>query len=524
MDITSNSKIILYSSFNSIFSSKFCGSKAIDYLCSLDAGNLCIILKSDEVDSNIRVYEQIFRRLLKSVHDYHSNIVISSSSSSNNSIDGNISLQQQQQQQQQRSPLQLYILLEEERSSNTAAVESLEDHTNDDVAVHYNKVLDEFLSTIWNNDYVDDNVPSTTAIISLSDVLQLNIVPVKQTELSSIVKANAIFTNPNYPLSSSSSSIVRHQIAPLLYSKWKSISSELHPILSNLQKQSLYKIELAYIAGLTQADIIISQWQNRVTSGKLIGKFATRLSELLLNIKNDYNKNIINNMKNNKGGSNSIIRERSERLKLLNDYILIAGERLFRQQIIIIEYVIINKFRDNLLLLLQNNNEIESNVDDDSDSSNNLRESEQNLLRKCIFEYKTKISDLEDEKLNLILTEEKVNEFTTILTTVLSEFPESSIAKLSEIKKIEKQMKKKSKGNNSGRGRKRKGIAKLLGVSFQLVGMLRPPGFGNLQGYIGYASSLLGFPLDLLLGIQNDGDSPEVRIMMLNRYLDRGDR
>ena len=85
-------------------------------------------------------------------------------------------------------------------------------------------------------------------------------------------------------------------------------------------------------------------------------------------------------------------------------------------------------------------------------------------------------------------------------------------------------MKKKSKGNNSGRGRKRKGIAKLLGVSFQLVGMLRPPGFGNLQGYIGYASSLLGFPLDLLLGIQNDGDSPEVRIMMLNRYLDSGDR
>lgn len=512
MDITSNSKIILYSSFNSIFSSKFCGSKAIDYLCSLDSGNLCIILKSDEVDSNIRVYEQIFRRLLKSVHDYHSNIVISSSSSSNNSIDGNISLQQQQQ----RSPLQLYILLEEERSSNSAAVSSLEDHTNDDlVAVHYNKVLYEFLSTIWTDDYVRDNFPSTTAIISsLSDVLQLNIVPVKQSELSTIVNANAIFTNSNYPVSSSSSSIVRHQIAPLLYSKWKSISSELHPILSNLQKQSLYKIELAYVAGLTQADIIISQWQNRVTSGKIIGKFATRLSELLLNIKNDYNKNVISNI-NNKSGS-SIIRERSERLKLLNDYILIAGERLFRQQIIIIEYVIINKFRDNLLLLLQSNNEIESNVDD-NDSSNNLRESEQNLLRKCIFEYKTKISDLEDEKLNLILTEEKVNEFTTILTTVLSEFPESSIAKLSEIKKIEKQMKKKSKGNNSGRGRKRKGIAKLLGVSFQLVGMLRPPGFGNLQGYIGYASSLLGFPLDLLLGIQNDGDSPEVRIMMLNR-------
>ena len=111
MDITSNSKIILYSSFNSIFSSKFCGSKAIDYLCSLDSGNLCIVLKSDEVDSNIRVYEQIFRRLLKSVYDYHhSNIISSSSGSNNNSSDSNIT------QQQQRPPLQLYILLEEELS------------------------------------------------------------------------------------------------------------------------------------------------------------------------------------------------------------------------------------------------------------------------------------------------------------------------------------------------------------------------------------------------------------------------
>jgi hypothetical protein len=36
--------------------------------------------------------------------------------------------------------------------------------------------------------------------------------------------------------------------------------------------------------------------------------------------------------------------------------------------------------------------------------------------------------------------------------------------------------------------------------------MLRPPGFGNLQGYLGYATSLLGLPLDLLLGVHNDGN------------------
>jgi hypothetical protein len=63
---------------------------------------------------------------------------------------------------------------------------------------------------------------------------------------------------------------------------------------------------------------------------------------------------------------------------------------------------------------------------------------------------------------------------------------------------------------STGRGRKRKGLAKALGVSLSLVGMLRPPGFGNLQGFVGYATSLLGLPLDLMVGVQNDGDSPEV--------------
>ena len=56
--------------------------------------------------------------------------------------------------------------------------------------------------------------------------------------------------------------------------------------------------------------------------------------------------------------------------------------------------------------------------------------------------------------------------------------------------------------------KKKKGRAVNLGLS--LVGMLRPPGYGNLQGFAGYSTGLFGLPLDLLLGVQNDGDSPEV--------------
>eukprot|EP01035_Chromulina_nebulosa_P018117 gene18117-23771_t len=40
--------------------------------------------------------------------------------------------------------------------------------------------------------------------------------------------------------------------------------------------------------------------------------------------------------------------------------------------------------------------------------------------------------------------------------------------------------------------------------------MFRPPGYGNLQGYANYATSLAGLPFDLLFGVQNDGESPEI--------------
>ena len=42
--------------------------------------------------------------------------------------------------------------------------------------------------------------------------------------------------------------------------------------------------------------------------------------------------------------------------------------------------------------------------------------------------------------------------------------------------------------------------------------MFRPPGTGGLQGFAGYSTGIFGLPLELLLGVQNDGDSPDVSI------------
>lgn len=63
------SKVILHSTFDRMYSSYFCGSKAIDFQCSLHAssaaGTICVALQSSELDLALQSYDQVFRRLAK---------------------------------------------------------------------------------------------------------------------------------------------------------------------------------------------------------------------------------------------------------------------------------------------------------------------------------------------------------------------------------------------------------------------------------------------------------------------------
>ena len=112
-------------------------------------------------------------------------------------------------------------------------------------------------------------------------------------------------------------------------------------------------------------------------------------------------------------------------------------------------------------------------------------------------------TELRDEiklKLNLINLKHDILS-PSILQLLASDFPETAAARLEEVRKVEKSTKRppKTKGQ------------KIVNIGLNLVGMLRPPGFGNLQGFFGYSTGFLGLPLELLLGVQNDGDTPEVR-------------
>ena len=59
-----DSVLVLYSSFDKIYSSKFCGCKAVDYYLQLP-GKVCVAVKSADLESVLVGCDQIFRRLLQ---------------------------------------------------------------------------------------------------------------------------------------------------------------------------------------------------------------------------------------------------------------------------------------------------------------------------------------------------------------------------------------------------------------------------------------------------------------------------
>jgi hypothetical protein len=224
---------------------------------------------------------------------------------------------------------------------------------------------------------------------------------------------------------------------------------------------------------------MVGQWQTRIGDGKLVGKFGERVQQLLDSVRKSYNARTMGSL---------TVRDRAERARQLDLYLASAVSELFRQQLENLQASTTIKFRKSLVKLAASPEGLQP-------------EEEQQLLRKALFDLLAETSDLEVESLGLSSAALQT-QVSTALQALLTDFPETAAARLEEVRKVEKNTKKPPK---------RKG-QRAVNIGLNLVGMLRPPGFGNLQGFMGYSTGFMGLPLELLLGVQNDGDSPEVTV------------
>lgn len=63
MDI-SDRGAFLFTAFDSMFSTKFCGSRAADF-CGSVSNSLCLLMSAKDVTETLTGYDQIFRRVMK---------------------------------------------------------------------------------------------------------------------------------------------------------------------------------------------------------------------------------------------------------------------------------------------------------------------------------------------------------------------------------------------------------------------------------------------------------------------------
>jgi hypothetical protein len=241
-------------------------------------------------------------------------------------------------------------------------------------------------------------------------------------------------------------------------------------------------VEAAYTSGISQIESMVGQWQSRTGEGKIVGKFGERVQLLLDSVRKSYNARTVGTL---------TVRDRAERARQLDLYLATAVGELFRQQLETLQGATSIKFRKALVKLAASREGLQP-------------EEEQQALRKALFDLRAETADLEVESLGLS-SAALHTQVSTALQALLTEFPETAAARLEEVRKVEK---------NTKRPPKRKG-QRAVNIGLNLVGMLRPAGFGNLQGFMGYSTLFAGLPLELLLGVQNDGDSPEVSDLLI---------
>lgn len=156
-------------------------------------------------------------------------------------------------------------------------------------------------------------------------------------------------------------------------------------------------------------------------------------------------------------------------------------EILFGQLVLNLEKATLKRFNAQLLKTVH-------------DPVESIMDSNAALLRTETFKVESVLDELEVPVLGL--TKDKIaRELTSKLNDALLAFPDSPAAKIKRSQKVQKTVSKNKKPGQSG-----------VDVGLDLVAMLRPDGFGSLQGYAGYQ---LGGN-SLTFGVCNDADDPQV--------------
>ncbi|EED91273.1 predicted protein [Thalassiosira pseudonana CCMP1335] len=221
-----------------------------------------------------------------------------------------------------------------------------------------------------------------------------------------------------------------------------------------------------------------AMWKHRVSRGLLVEKFGQNADSLMKRTLDLFDRDTMA-----AAGLPGAGEKRLEMRSKLQERTEKTLKELFTLQLAILEKSTLKKFNNALLRKMGKDTEAQDFFDNNAAA-----------LRSATFAFETSASTLEVPSLSLSKSK-AVQDMTGKLNNALLTFPDSPAAKIKSMKKIEKTVSKKKQPSEGS-----------IDLSLDLVAMIRPDGFGNLQGFAGYQ---LG-PHSVTVGVHNDADDPGV--------------
>ncbi len=223
----------------------------------------------------------------------------------------------------------------------------------------------------------------------------------------------------------------------------------------------------------------ISMWKHRVARGHLVEKFGPNADSLMVRTLDLFDRDTMS-----AAGLPIAGEKRLEMRAKLQERTEKAIRELFSAQMSILEKSTLKKFNNALL----------SKMGKDNADSKDFFENNAAALRTAAFAFEAKASTLEVPGLSLSKSK-AVQDMAGKLNNALMTFPDSPAAKIKAMKKVEQSVSKQKKPSEGS-----------IDFALDFVAMIRPDGFGNLQGFAGYQ---LG-PHSVTVGVHNDADDPQV--------------
>ena len=241
--------------------------------------------------------------------------------------------------------------------------------------------------------------------------------------------------------------------------------------------QAFLTCRQAYAKQARTARAKIAAWRSRAARGLVVDGFGTDAETLRRRALDGYDAETL-------ASAGLPLQVASYRLEIrtqLQELIDGAINELFEAQVSNLEKSTIKKFQAQLL---RSSASSEESAFDDTAAA----------MRTWAYNFDATMDELEVPSLGL--SKDKASrEMSAKLNEALVEFPDSPAAQLKRMKQVKKTTSK-----------QRKPSQRAVEFGLDLVAMIRPDGFGSLQGFAGY--NLGGN--SITVGVHNDADDPQV--------------